>query len=319
MESHLLNKNNIITRRAIAHRDGEKKDNLSNQLFQMPARQNFFPDIGTAISSQNLGWTGPLERKKDKNADNLPYDIQMKMESTFNEDFSNVTIHQNSYEASALNALAYTQVEEIYFAPGHFNTESSKGQELIGHEIAHVVQQREGRVHATSNVNGKPINDDRNLEKEADAMGKKSSENSGTYTNHSPGFSFATSSFIPQLKCEECEKKTEMLNMQEEKEPFQLKSSDAIQFKSWYDHFKECMDGVGLPSPTSLFTTATTAVATIAALEKAVATFGTEVTIGELIGAGVLSEFLIAAAAVTASFYVGACIGCAAIATGESL
>jgi hypothetical protein len=35
------------------------------------------------------------------------------------------------------------------------------------------VQQRQGRVKATTSVNGLPVNDDKSLEKEADTLGAK--------------------------------------------------------------------------------------------------------------------------------------------------
>ncbi|NOZ70117.1 MAG: DUF4157 domain-containing protein [Deferribacteres bacterium] len=102
-----------------------------------------------------------------------------------------------------------------------------------------------------------------------------------------------------------------------------LKSPIIIQHKrggkGFFDYFKSCMDSLGLPTPSSLFSTITTATATISAINAAVTKFGTSVTIGELIGAGVLSEKLIAVGGLTASFYLGACIGCLATATGEYL
>lgn len=74
--------------------------------------------------------------------------------------------------------------------------------------------------------------------------------------------------------------------------------------------FSDCMGNLGLPVPTSLFSSAAAAIATIKAIQAAVAAYGTEVTIAELIGAGVLSDALAVAGALTASFYVGACVGC---------
>ena len=48
------------------------------------------------------------------------------------------------------------------------------GQEQhLPHEAAHVVQQREGRVQANTEVNGKPVNDSKSLESEADSMGAR--------------------------------------------------------------------------------------------------------------------------------------------------
>ena len=77
------------------------------------------------------------------------------------------------------------------------------------------------------------------------------------------------------------------------------------------------MEALGLPAPTSLFSSAATAAATISAIAKAVATYGTRVTISEIIGAGILSESVAAglsevAGAITGvllSFYLGACVG----------
>lgn len=83
-------------------------------------------------------------------------------------------------------------------------------------------------------------------------------------------------------------------------------------------YFKDCMESMGLPAPSSIFGTLSLAIANITAIHAAVITFGVAVTIGELIGAGVLSEKLLALTAFTASFYVGAAVGCLATATGQS-
>ncbi len=78
--------------------------------------------------------------------------------------------------------------------------------------------------------------------------------------------------------------------------------------KGWSDYFKDSMDSLGLPVPSSLYADATTAFATIKAIQGAIAVGG-DVTIAELIGAGTLSEGLAVAGGVLASFYVGALIG----------
>jgi hypothetical protein len=73
-----------------------------------------------------------------------------------------------------MGALAYTQGNDVHFAPGQYNPESSKGQELIGHELTHVVQQRQGRVKPTKEQGkGLSVNDNPSLENEADTKGKK--------------------------------------------------------------------------------------------------------------------------------------------------
>ncbi|MDB5053994.1 MAG: hypothetical protein JWM44_2044 [Bacilli bacterium] len=112
----------------------------------------------------------PVQRKGSDNK--MPEDVQMKMESAFNADFSNVNIHEGS-KATDVGALAYAQGNDIHFAPGQYNPESESGQQLLGHELTHVVQQRKGVVKPTTEANGMAINDDPGLENEADQMGKK--------------------------------------------------------------------------------------------------------------------------------------------------
>lgn len=104
----------------------------------------------------------------------LPGDLQSKMENAFSTDFSKVNIHKASQKALNLNALAFTQGENIHFAPGQFNPGSETGRNLIGHEFTHVMQQRNGTVKPTSVLGkGLNLNDDRGLENEADNLGKK--------------------------------------------------------------------------------------------------------------------------------------------------
>jgi hypothetical protein len=118
----------------------------------------------------------------------MPEPVRMKMESSFGEDFSNVKIQESS-KASELGAMAYASGNNIHFAPGKYNPQSQQGQELLGHELTHVVQQREGRVKGTSQMKGISVNDAPALEKEADDMGKKAaqgqltSEKNGINTN----------------------------------------------------------------------------------------------------------------------------------------
>jgi len=103
----------------------------------------------------------------------LPGPVQTSLETTFGHDFSNVSIHKSSSKATQVGALAFAQGNDIHFAPGQFNPHTSSGRQIIGHEFAHVVQQREGRVNPTTQVAGMPVNDNPSLEKEADVQGAK--------------------------------------------------------------------------------------------------------------------------------------------------
>lgn len=104
----------------------------------------------------------------------MPENVQAKMENSFGQDFSDVKIHQNSNDATQLQAHAFAQGTDIHFAPGQYSPNTQKGQELLGHELTHVVQQKQGRVKPTIQAKGDVnINDDKGLEKEADDMGLK--------------------------------------------------------------------------------------------------------------------------------------------------
>ncbi len=107
------------------------------------------------------------------NKTNMPDDLKSGMESSFNQDFSHVRVHANSSKAPEVGAMAYTQGSNIHFAPGQFAPGTPSGRRLIGHELAHVVQQGQGRVTPTTQVNGMPVNDNPALEKEADILGSK--------------------------------------------------------------------------------------------------------------------------------------------------
>jgi len=108
----------------------------------------------------------------------MPNDLQSKMENSFGVDFSDVNIHKDSEQAPSLGALAYTQGNDIHFAPGQYDPGSQKGQELLGHELSHVVQQREGRVKPDRQQNKADanVNTDEGLEKVADEQGKQAAQ-----------------------------------------------------------------------------------------------------------------------------------------------
>ena len=101
----------------------------------------------------------------------IPNEVKQKMEDSFGTDFSDVRVHPESSQAPEVGALAYTQGTDIHFAPGQFKPDTSAGQQLLGHELAHVVQQAEGRVQPTTEIGGMAVNDNESLEHEADVLG----------------------------------------------------------------------------------------------------------------------------------------------------
>lgn len=100
----------------------------------------------------------------------LPELVQRKMEAAFNTSFADVRIYVGP-QASSIGALAFTHGTDLYFAPGQYNPLTHQGQQLLGHELTHVVQQRAGRVKNPFG-SGVAVIQDRALEAEADRMGR---------------------------------------------------------------------------------------------------------------------------------------------------
>ena len=141
------------------------------------------------MSDHERLWRGGSEAERDANAEPagarqrlaelpaapgagtpMPAPVQAKMETAFGADFSAVRIHE-SERADAIGAQAYTQGPDIQFSPGQYQPHTEAGQALLGHELAHVVQQSQGRVGATAQARGLAVNDDDGLEREADEAG----------------------------------------------------------------------------------------------------------------------------------------------------
>jgi hypothetical protein len=100
----------------------------------------------------------------------LPEALLGKMEAAFSADFSSVRVHVGP-QASRIGAIAFTTGNDIYFAPGQYQPDTISGQQLLGHELAHVVQQRQGRVRTLGG--GVSVVQDRVLEAEADRLGAR--------------------------------------------------------------------------------------------------------------------------------------------------
>jgi hypothetical protein len=107
----------------------------------------------------------------------LPQAVLAKMEAAFGADFSAVRVHVGP-QAPRIGAVAFTMGNDLYFAPGRFQPDSAQGQQLIGHELAHVIQQRQGRVRAPGS--GVAVVQDRVLEAEADRLGLRAAAHRAT-------------------------------------------------------------------------------------------------------------------------------------------
>jgi GNAT superfamily N-acetyltransferase len=101
----------------------------------------------------------------------LPDPVRGKMEAALGANFSDVRVHVGP-QAERIGAIAFTVGSDIYFAPGRFQPDTMPGQQLLGHELAHVVQQRAGRVRNPLG-SGLAVVQDHALEAEADRLGHR--------------------------------------------------------------------------------------------------------------------------------------------------
>jgi len=97
-----------------------------------------------------------------------PDNMMAGIEASTGIPMDDVRVHYNSDKPAQLNAKAFTKGSDIHIAPGQ---ESS-----LGHELGHVVQQKQGRVKPTLQFKGVDINDDLALEREADEIAKKATQ-----------------------------------------------------------------------------------------------------------------------------------------------
>lgn len=94
----------------------------------------------------------------------LPGALRSGVESLSGMDMSGVQVHYNSSEPQKVGAHAYAQGTDIHLARGQ--------EKHLPHEAWHTVQQAQGRVRPTRQLQGDVrINDDAGLEREADQMG----------------------------------------------------------------------------------------------------------------------------------------------------
>lgn len=99
------------------------------------------------------------------NETGMPDSLKSGIETLSGIGLDDLTVHYSSSEPAQLQSLAYAQGSDIYVGPGQ--------ERHLPHEAWHVVQQRQGRVQPTVNLEGAEINDDPALEQEADVMGAR--------------------------------------------------------------------------------------------------------------------------------------------------
>ncbi|MFM2376616.1 MAG: hypothetical protein RLZZ165_1713, partial [Bacteroidota bacterium] len=85
----------------------------------------------------------------------LPASTRGRMEQQMGADFSGVKVHtdaQSDEMNRAIQAKAFTTGQDVFFRQGAYDPGSRGGQELIAHELTHVVQQNGGAVQRSTHL-----------------------------------------------------------------------------------------------------------------------------------------------------------------------
>jgi hypothetical protein len=118
---------------------------VGNQAFSALARQGAgilpdgraHPDIESAIAQTRGSGQKLDDSTREKVGDGL------------GDSLSDVRVHTDDHAASlaqSVSARAFTTGSDVYFAKGEHNPGSSDGQQLLAHELTHVVQQRDATM-----------------------------------------------------------------------------------------------------------------------------------------------------------------------------
>ena len=104
-------------------------------------------DLDTAINSARGG------------GQSLKPGLQESMGQAMGADFSRVRIHTDTKSDQlnhSIQAKAFTTGQDVFFRQGAYQPRSRSGQELIAHELTHVVQQSGEGVRAAQNIQRQP-------------------------------------------------------------------------------------------------------------------------------------------------------------------
>ncbi len=132
-------------------------------------QEKFEPPLQQLAEDEDEALQGKFgEPVQKRNETGLPDHLKTGIEALSGYSLDDVRVHYDSDRPATVQALAYAQGTEIHVAPGQ--------ERHLPHEAWHVAQQMAGRVQPTTEIDGVSINDNVELEREADAMGAKAND-----------------------------------------------------------------------------------------------------------------------------------------------
>lgn len=100
------------------------------------------------------------EKNQKPNRTGIPSYMKQDFETRSGLSYDDVRVHYSSPKPAELGALAYTQGTHVYIGPGQ--------ERHLSHELVHVAQQKRGEVRPTGKLGYVYVNDDSELERQAD-------------------------------------------------------------------------------------------------------------------------------------------------------
>jgi uncharacterized protein DUF4157 len=108
------------------------------------------PDLATRIRAASGG------------GEPLSAALRAPIQRALGADLSDVRIHTDAQAhnlSQAVSARAFTSGKDVFFQQGAYQPDSDEGRRMVAHELAHVVQQRNGPVAGTEAPGGVKISD----------------------------------------------------------------------------------------------------------------------------------------------------------------
>ena len=200
------------------HEDGQTISALQNVVGNRAVQRLLAQRSGDEPYSLDKDTESRINRQRG-GGQALDEGVQKQMESSIGQDLSNVRVH-TSPEADTLNrqvgAKAFTTGSDIFFRQGQYDPQSSSGQELLAHEMTHVVQQSSGMVN---NGSGMTVNAPGDVyEQEADSVAKQ-------VTSASPQASLQRDPIAEEEETVQAQEEDE-LQMQAEEEELQMQAEE---------------------------------------------------------------------------------------------
>ena len=108
--------------------------------------------LGGTAASEDIEQAIAGQRGKGQALDDT---IRQPMEQAFGADFSSVKVHTDGKSDRlnhSLQAKAFTTGQDVFFRQGSYQPNSRTGQELLAHELTHVVQQSDDTVRRSGKL-----------------------------------------------------------------------------------------------------------------------------------------------------------------------